>query len=239
MKTLTQTTKRNGDLEVAVGPLATREGRQAISINPPNIKTAHFTIEGTAPLVIHRFDEKVKSDFRAKIIEGSKPRGKNKFAPKDTDDICEAAKYFGMTKGKKWEGFNASGVRLAMISACRGANFKMTIAKQSLFVEADGWDIYTPLIPLVRIIGTSQKSEMIAKTETGIAMLCIRPMYNPWSAHLRIRFDADLFGIGDVTNLLARAGQCVGICEGRPDSKNSGGMGWGTFQIVNSTTDEK
>ena len=207
---------------------------QTVSITPPNIKTAVFTIKGTAPLVIHRFDEKVKAGFRQKIEEGSKPRGKNKFDPKNTDDICDAAKYFGKTGKETWEGFNASGVRLAMISACRGANFKMTIAKQSLFVMADGWDIYTPLIPLVRIIGQSEKSELIAKTETGVAMLCIRPMYNPWSAQLRIQFDADLFSLSDVTNLLARAGQCVGICEGRPDSKNSGGMGWGTFAIVNT-----
>jgi hypothetical protein len=205
----------------------------SVQITPPNIQTAVFNIVGTAPLVVHRFDEKVKEQFRQKILEGSKPRGKNKFEPKDTDDICQAAKYIGKTGGKTWEGFNASGVRLALISACRGANMKMTIAKQSLFVEADGWDVFTPLVPLVRIIGESQKSEMIAKTETGVAMLTIRPMYQPWGAKLRIRFDADLFSLSDVTNLLARAGECVGICEGRPDSKNSGGMGWGTFKIEN------
>jgi len=210
-----------------------KNNQTVIQITPPNIKRAGFTIEGTAPLVIHRFDKKVMQDFEDKIIAGSKPRGKNKFEPKNPEDICEAAKYIGETNGKRWDGFNASGVRLAMISACRGANFKMTIAKQSLFVEADGWDIFTPLVPLVRIIGKAQISKMIAKTETGVAMLTIRPMYQPWSAKLKIRFDADLFTFGDVTNLLARAGECVGICEGRPDSKNSGGMGWGTFKITN------
>lgn len=205
----------------------------SVTISPPDIQTAAFTIEGTAPLVVHRFDKKVMQDFEDKIIEGSKPRGKRKFEPKNPDDICDAAKYFGRTGKETWEGFNASGVRLALISACRGANFKMTIAKQSLFVEADGWDIHAPLVPLVRIIGKSEISKMIAKTETGVAMLCIRPMYNPWKAKLRIRFDADLFSLSDVSNLLARAGQCVGFCEGRPDSKNSGGMGWGTFSIIN------
>jgi len=206
----------------------------AVQITPPNIKWAVFNIEGTAPLVVHRFEEKVKAAFRKKIEEGSKPTTKNRFEPKDTDEICEAAKYIGETKGKKWEGFNASGVRNALISACRGAGFKMTIGKQSLFCEQDGWDIYTPLIPLVRIQGEAKKSELIGKTETGVAMLTIRPMYFPWSASLRIRYDADMFKVSDVTNLLARAGMCVGICEGRPDSKNSCGMGWGTFQITNT-----
>lgn len=198
-----------------------------------------FNIEGTAPLVVHRFDTKVMDDFRRKIEEGSKPRGKAKFEPKNTDDICEAAKYIGETNGKRWDGFNASGVRLALISACRGANFKMVHAKQGLFVEADGYDIHTPLVPLVRIIGEAKKSEMVGVTSTGVAMLIIRPMYFPWAARVRVRFDRDMFMPSDVTNLLARVGECVGLCEGRPDSKNSGGMGWGTFRIVNRHEDQE
>ena len=208
-------------------------GSATVTITPPNIRTAEFKIRGTAPLVVHRFDKKVMNDFADKIIEGSKPRGKKKFEPKKLEDICEAAKYIGRTGKEQWEGFNASGMRMALISACRGANFKMTVVKQCVFVVAEGYDIHTPLIPLVRIHGESLMSQMIAKTETGVAMLCVRPMYPEWSATIRIRFDADMLSLGDLTNLLARAGQCVGICEGRPDSKNSGGMGWGTFELVN------
>jgi len=212
-------------------------GNTTVTITPPNIRTAEFKIRGTAPLVVHRFDKKVMGDFADKIIQGSKPTGKKKFEPKKLEDICEAAKYIGRTGKETWEGFNASGIRLALISACRGANFKMTVIKQCVFVVAEGYDIYTPLIPLVRIHGESEMSQMIAKTETGVAMLCVRPMYQQWAATLRIRFDADMLSLQDLTNLLARAGQCVGICEGRPDSKNSGGMGWGTFEITNG--DEK
>ena len=54
-----------------------------------------------------------------------------------------------------------------------------------------------------------------------------------WKAKIRIRFDADQFSTQDITNLLARAGEQVGIGEGRPDSKNSAGMGWGCFRITN------
>lgn len=42
-----------------------------VTITPPNIQTASFTIEGTAPLVVHRFDKKVMQDFEDKIVEGS------------------------------------------------------------------------------------------------------------------------------------------------------------------------
>ena len=47
-----------------------------------------------------------------------------------------------------------------------------------------------------------------------------------------IRWDADQFTLDDVTNLLSRVGLQVGIGEGRPDSKNSAGMGWGLFEIA-------
>jgi hypothetical protein len=37
----------------------------------------------------------------------------------------------------------------------------------------------------------------------------------------------------DVTNLINRVGLQVGIGEGRPDSKDSAGIGLGLFEIVN------
>jgi hypothetical protein len=61
-------------------------------------------------------------------------------------------------------------------------------------------------------------------------------MWEPgWEATVRIRFDADLFTITDVANLLRRAGLQVGVGEGRPDSKKSAGMGWGIFDISENT----
>ena len=60
--------------------------------------------------------------------------------------------------------------------------------------------------------------------------------YREWQARhmirsIRVRFDEDQFGAQDVVNLLARAGEQVGIGEGRPFSKSSNGMGFGTFRI--------
>ncbi len=207
--------------------------QKSVSITAPDMCTALFTIEGTAPLVIHRFDEKVKKEFLDKIISGTTPKGKKKHEPRDPVDICQAAKYIGQTKGEKWEGFNASAIRCAMISACRLVGFKMTIAKMSIFVIADGWDIINPVYPLVRIYGEPERLDLIGRTETGVAMLVIRPMYREWTAKLKIRFDRGQFSLTDVSNLLMRVGEQVGIGEGRPDSKNSAGMGWGTFKIAN------
>lgn len=206
---------------------------EQVTIKAPNMATAQFDIRGTAPLVIHRFSQKVQNGFLDKIKSGSTPRGKTRHEATDPSDVCEAAKYHGETNGEKWEGFNASSIRCALISACRLVNFKMTLAKLSVFVLEDGRDVVNPLYPLIRIDGKSERTEMIARTETGVAMLTIRPMYFPWAATIRLRFDNDQFTVTDVSNLLARAGEQVGIGEGRPDSKNSAGMGWGLFEIIN------
>jgi hypothetical protein len=57
-------------------------------------------------------------------------------------------------------------------------------------------------------------------------------MYREWAATLRIRFDAGMLTANDVVNLIARVGLQVGIGEGRPDSKESAGLGYGLFEVV-------
>lgn len=46
-----------------------------------------------------------------------------------------------------------------------------------------------------------------------------------------------MFSHNDIVNLMMRVGQQVGIGEGRPDSKNSAGMGWGLFDIQGEVVD--
>src|SRR5690606_35789997 len=147
---------------------------------------------------------------------------------KMTDDLYEEARY---RSREGWDGFNASAVRAAMISACRLVGFKMTLANLSVFVEADGVDAVEPQLPVIRIYGDPVKQEDMARVETGQPYVTVRAAYHDWSARIRIRFDADQFTLADITNLMSRVGMQVGIGEGRPDSKNSAGMGWGLFTI--------
>jgi hypothetical protein len=203
--------------------------QQSVSITPPNIKTAVFTIEGTAPLVIHRFSTKAKNMMLDKMREGSTAKKGKKREPLDEEATFNASRYVSKDG---WDGFNVASVRCAIISACRLVGFKMTLAKLSVFVEADGRDVLEPQFGLIRILGAKPVMQQdIARVETGQAYVTIRAAYHDWSAKIRIRFDADQFTIEDVSNLLSRAGAQVGIGEGRPDSKNSAGMGWGVFKI--------
>jgi hypothetical protein len=199
-----------------------------LTIKAPKFGIATFKVRGLAPLVIHRFSAKTQAQMKQKMETGKAASSKKNREAKSTDDLYNEARYRS-TKG--WDGFNASSVRAAMISACRLVGFKMTLAKLSVFVEKDGDDAEQPQIPLIRIIGEPTKQEDMARVETGQPYVTVRAAYHNWRAVIRIRFDADQFTIEDVTNLLARVGLQVGLGEGRPDSKNSAGMGWGLFEI--------
>lgn len=204
---------------------------QSVQIAPPNIKTACFTIAGTAPLVIHRFSQKAKNMMLETMKAGSTARGKKKREPLDEELTFNASRYIAK---EGWDGFNVASVRCALISACRLVGFKMTLAKLSVFVEEDGRDKDEPQFGLIRILNCKPVMQQdIARVETGQAYVTIRAAYHDWKAKIRIRFDADQFTVADVSNLLSRVGAQVGIGEGRPDSKNSCGMGWGTFVIEN------
>jgi len=205
-----------------------QDSPKIMTIKPARFGFASFEIKGLAPLVIHRFSAKTKKQMKDKMETGKAASSKKNREAKSTDSLYEESKYISR---EGWEGFHAGAIRNAMISACRLVGFKMTLAKMSIFVEADGWDKIEPQIPLVRIYGDSSKQEDMARVETGQPYVTVRAAYYNWSAKIKLRWDLDQFTIEDMANLLTRVGTQLGICEGRPDSKNSAGQGWGLFQV--------
>lgn len=203
---------------------------KTVTIKAPKFQTAEFLISGDH-LVIHRFSAKTKAEMKAKMEQGKSAGSRKNREAKDTDQTFLEARYISKDG---WDGFHAAALRNAMISACRLVGFKMTLAKLSVFIEADGRDAMEHQIPLVRIYADPVKQEDMARVETGQPYVTIRAAYHDWKAKVRIRWDADQFTLDDVTNLLVRVGMQVGLCEGRPDSKNSAGMGWGLFQVEQS-----
>ncbi len=209
--------------------MAKAQSFEALTIKAPNFQEAEFMLIGTAPLVIHRFSAKTKNEMKQKMETGKASSSKKNREAKSTDDSYQESRYIS-TDG--WDGFHAGAIRNGLISACRLVGYKMTLAKLSLFVEADGWDKAEPQIPLIKIIGKPTKQEDMARVQTGQPYVTVRAAYHNWKAKLRLRWDADQFTLADVANLLARVGLQVGIGEGRPDSKNSAGMGWGMFKLA-------
>lgn len=199
-----------------------------VVIARPKINTVSIPIRGTAPYVQHKFSAKARRQMLEKQVAGSVAKGKKTREARDLEqDYLDA---MHLDKDSR-HGIPAPAFRSAMISACRLVGFQMTKAKLSVFVQPDTFDADDGT-PLVLIKGEPRLHEGYVRLETGVASVAIRPMWQEWTADVKVSFDADQFTLTDVYNLMARAGMQVGIGEGRPDSKKSHGMGWGTFEIV-------
>lgn len=200
------------------------------AIPPPRFDVATFLLTGTAPYVGNKFAQEARDKMAAKMAAGSTARKGAKREPKDFDAGYKGAMHL-TADGKA--GMPAGAFRQALVSACRLVGFKMTIAKLSLFVLADGVDADdgTPLVLFTK--GEPHRVDSYVLNETGVADIRPRPMWDAgWEAVLRVQYDGDQFTARDVENLLARVGVQVGVGAGRPDSKASCGQGWGTFSAA-------
>jgi hypothetical protein len=202
---------------------------EAITIKPLNFEVMKLRLIGTAPYMQARFSAKAMQAMKDKMEAGSTAKkGAKREARNFEDDFLQAQHI----SEEGWNGIPAGAFRNACIDVCRMVNFKMTHAKMSIFVECDGYDKIdgTPLIRL--IADPPERTEMATRNATGVADIRVRPLWRRWEADIVVRHDADQFTASDVVNLLSRAGEQVGIGEGRPFSKSSNGLGFGTFRVV-------
>ncbi len=201
-----------------------------VEIKPPNLQTIAVEIEGTAPFVQNKFSAKAKAKMHADQEAGPTAKGKKQREPKDFQACFDAAQH---RSAQGWAGIPAPAFRSALISACRVVGFAMTRAKLAVFCEPDGFDVEdgTPLVRITK--GEPVYHEAYVRNDDGSTDLRARAMWREgWRAVVRLTYDADMFQQNDIVNLLARAGLQVGVGEGRPDSRKSAGMGWGTFRIL-------
>lgn len=208
-----------------------KNAAEIIAIKPPKFQALTFRLVGTAPYMQARFSAKAMQAMKAKMEAGQTAKGKKQREARDFDEDFRQAMHIS-TDG--WVGIPAAALRNACIDVCRMVGFKMTHAKMSIFIEADGLDRVDGT-PLVRLdAGDPEKTELAVRNQTGVVDIRVRPMWREWAALVRVRFDADQFTASDVANLLARAGMQVGIGEGRPFSKESNGLGFGLFALASA-----
>jgi hypothetical protein len=212
-------------------PKVEKQNVTRVVIPPPNFKSARIRLRGTSPYVQHAFPQKALQTMIATQMAGSQSRKGRQRESKDFEAAYQGATHFAR---QGWIGIPAGAFRNAMISACRLVGYKMTLAKLSLFVEADGFDRNdgTPLVKITK--GKPQKHFAPARNANGSTDVRCRPMWQDgWEAVVTVRWDADQFQAVDLVNLIARVGLQVGVGEGRADSPNSAGLGWGHFRVMN------
>lgn len=203
-----------------------------LTILPPRFEVAEFKIRGNAPFVSNKMGARVIEQMKRKQLEGSTSKKGGNRSPKDFQLIYRESMH---QSNEDWYGLPATAFRNAMVSACKTVGFAMTRAKLSIFIEADGFDKddNTPLVKFSK--GKPEYFESPVRLATGVCDITARGMWKPgWEANLRVKFDRDQFTLTDVANLLIRVGMQVGVGSGRPDSKTSCGMGWGTFDVLDA-----
>ena len=206
-------------------------GERELTITAPNFQKVQFVVRGNAPYVQLAFGAKARNILRETHAAGSQGKKGKKREPKDFDLLYQEAQHIS---NEGWVGIPASAIRCALIAACSVVGFHMTKGRKAIFVDADGFDRVEGT-PLIKINGDPRHVEHTCRNANGQPDIRVRAMFDPgWTAIITISFDADMFSATDISNLLHRAGVQVGIGEGRPSSKNSAGMGWGTFEIANN-----
>ena len=208
--------------------MATSKAQPTVVIAAPDFRKIAVEIKGTSPLVINKFSAKAQAQMEAKQKAGQAGKTKRSHDAKDFEGLYNDCRHIS---SDGWDGFHAAAIRNACISACRAAGYTMTKAKLALFVVADGFD-RDDGTPLVRINGEPRMVISQCRNQTGVIDLRPRAHFMEWSATVTLQWDNGMLTESDVCNLLARVGLQVGIGEGRPDSKNSAGLGYGLFSIV-------
>jgi hypothetical protein len=225
------------------GPTEARRGRGRAGAAPAapaqlvipklQVVTLRFEVRGITPLLICKFDEKVKGEISEKM-EG---KAKNKKEAKDPEKEWNAARHIAvrsMIGGKPgWDGVHAGGIRAAIIDAGRMVDgLTMTELKQKVFVIADGYS--KEGAPLVKIDGIGRMHQAMCRTTTGVAYPRYRPMYDEWGATIRL----NVVGLSpeNAANLLSIAGFTCGVGEWRPTSPKSKTGDCGRFEIVGGGT---
>lgn len=189
-------------------------------------------IEGTTPVIPHRWSEKSLRMMRDKQMSASSTARARK-EPKNPEEEARDSCYWldvkdddgnVSTKGA----IPATAFKAAMVGACRFYDgITMTQAKLLFYVEGEGPD------QLVPIEGEPVMREDTPRNSGGTADLRYRMQFWPWSARLRIHFLPSMIGVDSVVSLVDAAGK-GGVGDWRPSSPKSATGTYGQFRVAES-----
>jgi hypothetical protein len=98
-------------------------------------------------------------------------------------------------------------------------------------VVPDGFDASDGL-PLIRIEGEPEMWVASTRNANGSIDLRVWTRFWKWRMHPHIQYDTSKLDVAELVELLVRAGEQVGIGQGRPLSAKSCGIGYGKFKVI-------
>lgn len=232
----------------------------AVRIQPLEFGELLVKIVGTAPYMQAAFSQKAMTIMEDKHRAGSQARSKKTRTARDFESEYLAARHLleDGTCGIPAAALRNACIRACSTSDIKMTQAKLSIFFDGDgYDQSDGQPLVRifgalkqendPEFRIMKNLGANEVITDVAaeilfndpvmklmhvRNQTGVCDLRARPYWHPgWSANVKVRWDLTQFSATDVLNLLNRAGQLVGIGEGRPGSRNSAGIGYGLFVV--------
>lgn len=202
-------------------------------IPAPNKKIIKVKIEGTSPLIFHKWDEKaIKMMLDKQLKKAQKGRD-----IREPEREYEHSFYYNALDQVA---FPSRNIKQAIVGSARFLNdVKMTLLRGTIFVMGDK-DGFIPVLKNGKLITrkdvkkhTQESTDSWMRQDMvtvgmGSADIRFRGEIKDWSMEFLIEFDADLLSAEQVLNLLQRAGFSQGLGEWRAERNGESG----SFQVA-------
>lgn len=184
-------------------------------IVPPRIFSVDITIQGTSPLITHKFSERA---IDAMLAKQQKLAAKPREAKEPQQDFEESI--YRTESGEP--GFPALGINRCMVNAARFVDgLKMTVLRGAIQIPAD------TVLPVIGD-GPQMRRDMV-RLQGGVADVRFRAQWQTgWQITVPVRFNAGVLSVDQVVNLLNVGGFGVGVGEWRPERNGD----FGRFEVV-------
>lgn len=178
-----------------------------------DIRTLLVPIIGDSPLIVHAWSKKAKEQMLAKQ---TKKASAGRAAKDPWQDFCESLYWLNGIPDKPTPadveggrfGFPSTGFKNAAVTACTSiSSITKVAARQAFHVEGE----------FVQIDGVPAMREDVARVGMGTADLRYRGEFSPWSATLKVRYNAAVLSDAQVVTLFNTAGFAVGVGDWRPE----------------------
>lgn len=197
-------------------------------IKIPNSSRHILTValEGTAPLVTHRFGEESIKQIEAK----QQKKAKEARGARNPEKEYEEAMYRFEDGGY---GIPSGAVAECVVRASVDVMpKKKAMLRRNFYVTEDGYDA-RDRTALLRLTGKPEMRRDVVRLADAkrTADLRYRPaFYPPWNFTASFRYDPKNVSDEQLIHLISLAGESIGLAEGRPEKTLALG-GWGRFKI--------
>lgn len=185
---------------------------KGISIPKPDIKIVEVTITGKTPLIYHKWAEKAKRQIRDKQQKVAKTGREIRDPKQEYEDS-----FYTNKAGKI--AFPGGSIKKAMVGAARSLEtIPMTLIRAAIFVKGDEEGLIE-----VQYKEKVMREDMV-RVGKGSADLRYRGELRGWTMTFNIEYNASIFSVEMVLNLLETAGFSQGLGEWRPERNGDFGQ---------------